>query len=141
MVRRKQTVSVEQRERANEGKGKGMERLTKKIDNIYVAKQIRMSNGDLVGNQRCLNKLGELEDLEEQGLLLQLPCKIGDTMWTIRCGRGCTKTAQQGIVSEMFFTNEMRLMIVVKYVARGEFGKTVFHTQEEAEEAIERNSY
>lgn len=29
------------------------------------------------------NKLAEYEDLEEQGLLLRLPCKVGDTVWCI----------------------------------------------------------
>ena len=36
----------------------------------------------------------------------------------------------------MFYTQNMRLMIVVHFVARGEWGKTVFATQEEAEAAI-----
>lgn len=60
-----------------------MERLTQKIDNIYVAKQRRLSNGDYAGNQFCLNKLGEFEDLEEQGLLLKLPCKVGSAVYVI----------------------------------------------------------
>ena len=29
------------------------------------------------------NKLAEYEDLEEQGLLLRLPCKVGDTVYII----------------------------------------------------------
>ena len=29
----------------------------------------------------ALNKLAEYEDLEEQGLLLRLPCKVGDTVY------------------------------------------------------------
>lgn len=35
---------------------------------------------------RSVDKLAEYEDLEEQGLLLRLPCKIGDTVfrvWTV----------------------------------------------------------
>lgn len=30
------------------------------------------------------NKLAEYEDLEEQGLLLRLPCKIGDTAYEVQ---------------------------------------------------------
>ena len=30
------------------------------------------------------NKLAEYEDLEEQGLLLRLPCKIGDTVYEVQ---------------------------------------------------------
>ena len=49
-----------------------MERLTEKWDDHFIARTERL-NGKIVGNQMCLNKLGELEDLEEQGLLLRLP--------------------------------------------------------------------
>ena len=63
------------------------------------------------------------------------PCKIGDTMWAIRDFKGI-KHPQEGIVSDMYFTKDMSLHIVVKYVARGEFGKTVFLTEEEAQAAL-----
>ena len=33
--------------------------------------------------QKCFNKLAEYEDLEEQGLLLRLPCKVGDIVYII----------------------------------------------------------
>ncbi len=32
---------------------------------------------------QCFNKLGEYEDLEEQGKLLKLPCAVGDTVYVI----------------------------------------------------------
>lgn len=28
-----------------------------------------------------MNALAEYEDLEEQGLLVRLPCKVGDMVW------------------------------------------------------------
>lgn len=31
--------------------------------------------------ERILDKLGKYEDEEEQGLLLKLPCKVGDTLY------------------------------------------------------------
>ena len=31
--------------------------------------------------QKAIEKLTEYEDLEEQGKLLRLPCKVGDTIW------------------------------------------------------------
>ena len=67
------------------------------------------------------------------------PCKIGDTVWTIRDFKGI-KHPQEGIVSDMYFTKDMSLHIVVKYVARGEFGKTVFLTREEAEAKLREKS-
>lgn len=64
-----------------------------------------------------------------------LPCKIGDTAFVIRNYKG-TPLPQQGFVSEMTFTNDMRLMIVVKHCARGIWGETVFPTYEAAMAAI-----
>ena len=32
-------------------------------------------------------KLAEYEDLEEQGLLIKLPCKVGDKVYTIFCDK------------------------------------------------------
>ena len=57
---------------------------------------------------------------------------MGDTAWIIRNYRGI-KHAQQGTVYEMYFTKEMKLIIAVKYIGRGEYGKTIFATKEEAE--------
>ena len=67
---------------------------------------------------------------------IEIPCEIGDSVWTIRNFKGVLHP-QQGIVSEMFFTRDMHLQIVVKYVARGEWGKTIFATYEETVAAIE----
>lgn len=80
-------------------------------------------------------KLKAYEDKEEQGLLIELPVRIGEVAWAIRNYRG-TKYAQKGFVNEMYFTQDMKLHIVVKNIARGEFGKTVFLTRSEAEEAL-----
>lgn len=66
---------------------------------------------------------------------VELPCKIGDTVWAIRCYRGVL-VPQQGKVSEMLFTTDMKLCIVVKHICRGEWGKKVFATMEEANVAI-----
>lgn len=80
-------------------------------------------------------KLAHYEDLEEQGKLIELPCKIGDTVYGTRRWHG-TKVAKAGTVSEMFYTQEGKLMIVVKYVCRGHWGKQIFATLEEAEAAL-----
>ena len=87
-------------------------------------------DGCLIDKAIC--KLAHYEDLEEQGRLIELPCKIGDKVWIIRNYRG-VKHAQQGTVYEMYFTKEMKLMITVKYIGRGEYGKTIFATKEAAE--------
>lgn len=67
--------------------------------------------------------------------VVEVPCKIGDFVWAIRNFKG-KKHPQRGVVSDMYFLKDMSLQIVVKYVARGEWGKTVFATDKEAYAAI-----
>ena len=49
----------------------------------------RTIKGEAIGNSSVadigdiLEKLAEYEDLEEQGLLLRLPCKVGDTIYEV----------------------------------------------------------
>lgn len=64
-----------------------------------------------------------------------LPCKVGDYVWGIkRWNRGIK--AIQSVVTQMYIVDDMRLSIVVKGVCRGEWGRNVFATKEEAEAAI-----
>lgn len=65
-------------------------------------------------------------------MILDIPCKIGDTVYAIRNYHSAKKIVS-GKVSEMYFIDGMRLCIVVRGVCRGQWGKTVFATQEEAE--------
>lgn len=68
-----------------------------------------------------------------------IPCKIGDTVWGItKYSGGLTRKARKSTVSAMFFLGDMRLCIVARSISRGEWGKEIFATQEEAEAAIER---
>lgn len=62
-----------------------MERLTAKYDNGYLF-ALPPKNDEKALEEyvdKLSIKLGEYEDLEEQGLLLRLPCKVGDTVWCI----------------------------------------------------------
>lgn len=60
-----------------------MERLTEKIEDHYIEKTERLSNGKIVGTRMCLNKLGAFEDAEEKGLLKILPVTIGADIYFI----------------------------------------------------------
>lgn len=94
----------------------------------------------------AIEKLAEYEDLEEQGLLVRLPCKVGDTVYRVNAG------AKQPIipmtVSEIHFLcykNER----AVRFDAIGkedmgescyrleDIGRIVFLTREEAEKKLE----
>lgn len=79
-----------------------MERLTKKNDNggYYYPKYFEKCD-ELGASSKCDNceittgvceKLGEYEDLEEQGRLIKLPCKIGDIVWDNDFGYPCSYT-------------------------------------------------
>ena len=79
-----------------EDKGGGMmERLTEKQSSGFDLKsmngewcnkyceQQRVQTCNECGIYQAIQKLAEYEDLEEQGLLLRLSCKIGDTIWYV----------------------------------------------------------
>ena len=69
--------------------------------------------------------------------VVELPCRIGDRVWAIRNYKG-VKIPKEGIVSQMYFSDDMELVICVKFEARGLWGKTVFATKEEAQAEIAR---
>ena len=79
-------------------------------------------------------KLQHYEDLEKQGRLVELPCKIGDTVYGIR--RYQDRIVKSGTVSEMYFNQNMKLIIVIKNLCRGSWGENIFRTKEEAEAAL-----
>lgn len=62
-----------------------MERLTERVNDRLI--MMKQDSGDNVpyywdeGNFKVAEKLAAYEDLEEQGLLVRLPCKVGDTVW------------------------------------------------------------
>lgn len=62
-----------------------MERLTRRSANgtgIYATpsgEPVKLENN----RHNVLQKLADYEDAEEQGLLLRLPCKVGDTLYCI----------------------------------------------------------
>lgn len=68
---------------------------------------------------------------------VELPCKIGDRAWGIRNWRG-HRRIKEGKISEVFFHDNMELIIVVSGVCRGLIGKHVFLTRAEAEAALRK---
>lgn len=70
-------------------------------------------------------------------ITIDVPVKIGEPAWCIRNFKG-HKIPQCGIVSAMFFSEKMELMIVVKYIGRGKLGETVFANEEDAKAFLEK---
>lgn len=102
--------------------------------------------GDCDRLKAMVNRLAKFEDLEEQGLLVRLPCEVGDTIYRVNAG------AKQPIipmtVSEIHFLcykNER----AVRFDAIGkedmgescyrleDIGRIVLLTREEAEKKLE----
>ena len=135
-----------------------MERLTERIKRLQKDDLIVYTNGkyeDTIPTEMTnddiravLKKLADYEDLEEQGLLVRLPCKVGDTVYRVDAG------AKQPIipmtVSEIHFLcykNER----AVRFDAIGkedmgescyrlqDIGRIVFLTHEEAEKKLEES--
>lgn len=126
-----------------------MERLTERernVDGTGVTKE-EITDGLLKPfADKILTKLAVYEDLEEQGLLVRLPCKIGDTVYRVNAG------AKQPIipmtVSEIHFLcykNERTVRfdaIDKEYMGEScyrleDIGRIVFLTHEEAEKKLE----
>ena len=91
-------------------------------DLLYTACEVKQNLADMICETPTVDAV-------------ELPCKIGDWVWAIRSYHG-KKHPKRGIVSDMYFSQDMRLQIVVKHIARGEWGKTVFATDKEAYAAI-----
>lgn len=113
-----------------------MERLTERernVDGTGVAKE-EITDGLLKPfADKILTKLAVYEDLEEQGLLVRLPCPIGTTVWDI-CGMDIRENVLSGIEcgkdgKQFLWANHDEWL--------GELNDLVFLTREEAAKKLE----
>ena len=98
------------------------------------------------GNGSPTEKLADYEDAEEQGLLLRLPCKVGDTVY--RINKGAKEPVIKMRVLQIYFKQLHKNRTIIRIDAindkdMGEscylledFGKKVFLTQAEAEQKL-----
>lgn len=98
---------------------------------------------------RCIKKLvSEVEqykaynDLEEQGLLLRLPCKVGDTVYAIGFNNNKPIIYESVVLNILITEKEIVFNVKVdefeinSQLKQSMFGKTVFLTQAEAEQKL-----
>lgn len=113
-----------------------MERLTERernVDGTGVARE-EITDGLLKPfADKILTKLADYEDLEEQGLLVRLPCPIGTTVWDI-CGMDIRENVLSGIEcgkdgKQFLWANHDEWL--------GELNDLVFLTREEAVNKLE----
>lgn len=94
-----------------------MERLTERIDNVPDGESgVWVKEHDYVS---AAEKLAEYEDLEEQGRLVKLPCKVGTDIYYIL---GIPNETPCVIESCVFELSDIQ-----------KIGKTLFLTKSEAE--------
>ena len=76
-------------------------------------------------NTGALRYIHELLQAEEQGLLIRLPCKVGDTVYIL---------GEYGDNGEFGIAplTAGKLSIIARWVETGVIGKTIFLTREEA---------
>ena len=116
-----------------------MNRLTDAKD---ILKTITKANNDITALKDIVLKLAEYEDAEEQGLLIRLPCKVGDTVYEANAVRKIVSTYK--VTSIIIMTGSKNygweLMDGVYSNINGfneyALGKSVFLNREAAEEAL-----
>ena len=113
-------------------------RLINANDCVKDLQHIRAADKSAIWRMVCdylINKIDAMPTVNA----IELPCKIGDTVWFAKQYK-CHKHPRQGVVSEMYFVkegDEMFLHVVVKSIGRGKWGERVFGTCEEAQAAID----
>ena len=80
-----------------------MGRLTKRTDKYLQAADIHYLPERKVDSYDILNKLGELEDMIEQGYLHIFPCKEGDSIFLVDFEEG---VYDEGIVQKIYIDSD-----------------------------------
>jgi hypothetical protein len=143
-----------------------MERLTKitEIGNAYFPKCFEepcCGMGECIDDRCSLmldacKKLAEYEQLEEQGLLVRLPCKVGDMVWVVTSpinvfgydeydGDAEYEVYESFLSSVSYYASGEQFRIyakvtnsfIVAYFRECDFGESIFLTREDAEKKLE----
>ena len=114
-----------------------MERLTVSGVNIGF-----LDSSKLPSYESIYEKLRKYEDVEEQGLLVKLPCKVGDMVYVKMASHCDIQYAEAEVRDFTHFTSCGFCAVVTskhfdkQNIPFADFGKTVFLTQDEAEEKL-----
>lgn len=132
-----------------------MEKLTERIKRLQKDDLIVYTNGKYEDTipaemtnddiRAVLKKLAAYEDLEEQGLLVRLPCKVGTEVFVIFPGINHYAKCQIKKIEIKPNIFEKICYFIEPVVRRGQylkyfnnkFGETIFLTREEAEKKLE----
>ena len=121
-----------------------MERLTKRYVDDFGQKAITACGETYFEGEDgyvVVDRLASYEDLEEQGLLVRLPCKVGDIMF--RINKGAKNPIIELTVTQINITRRSYNLEVIDrdcgelMCFKNDIGKTIFLTREEAENKLE----
>ena len=129
-----------------------MERLTKRKYNGIISTREETSGiicssycdtclqgaGNCERIKEMIEKLTEYEDLEEQGLLLRLPCKVGDVLYQPTrdfVSEFEIKFIEVSVCNNLFFHTKLTkgINMTGEIFSEDKIDKTVFLTKEDAE--------
>lgn len=107
------------------------------VENYNVFSCGEESHYYLVGE--AIDKLAEYEEAEEQGLLLRLPCKVGDTVYCFDYPRSdIVVVVEEKIEKILIYEDDLTIETDGGYYLPPMFGKLIFTTRAEAEAALEK---
>lgn len=121
-----------------------MERLTERVNDRLI--MMKQDSGDNVpyywdeGNFKVAEKLATYEDLEEQGLLVRLPCKLNGTLYSVNYSN---KTIAENTIIKISINDHVKRFYCIDDNLRERIffsrriGENVFLTREEAEKKLE----
>lgn len=134
-------------------------RINKEKNTIIIPNSFISSNdcADKYGQvAKWLEELKSYKDLEEQGLLVRLPCKVGDTVWVVTSpinvfgydeydGDAEYEVYESFLSSVSYYASGEQFRIyakvtnsfIVAYFRERDFGESIFLTREDAEKKLE----
>ena len=118
-----------------------MERLTNSIDYCKLHCDFGKSNECFFQDKsKCYEKniyekLREYENLEEQGLLLRLPCKVGTKVYAINRIIDYGEVGDEAIYYYSIIEREFQIYMMMDY-GKLVFGRNVFLAKAEAEQKL-----
>lgn len=107
-----------------------MDRLTRRIGLNRVESDCLLASesewNDFVND--CLKKLADYEDLIEQGKMIELPCRVGDTVYSV----------EYDYYKDGLKVKDVKIKSLIHLMNIGleEFNEWVFLTREQAEEKL-----
>lgn len=116
-----------------------MNRLTKEFTSCEYCEDVDCTGyKNSCMHRKVYEKLAHYEDLEEQGRLIELPCKVGDTVWSTRWWDN--KKISKKIDGETWYRDIFQHKITKEKFSLYDLdriGEDIFLTKEEAEAKLE----